>query len=346
MRKWFQTFGVPEEISTDGGPEFSANATQQFLQKWGVRHRISSAYHAKSNGRAEVAVKTVKRLMRSNVGASGSLSTDKFLRAMLQLRNTPDPDCGVSPAEIVFGKTLRDNLPFTSYLQRRSYDPRWQEAWSAKENALRARFIKTAEKLNTHSRYLPPLECGERCFIQNQAGNFKRKWHQTGTVMEVHPHDQYLVKVDGSRALTCRNRQFLKKFVPWSTQIPCRDAVPSPIFYDDEAPKQHHTPFLTSHDDTRSSADKDSSMMDEGGNPQDVSLHPSSSPSDRCTETVLDSPSPGQGTVLNSPSPSQGTVDNIGKPKRLPLARRRLQPFLDGPKESPLRSRRRHIGNN
>ena len=104
LRKWFSTFGVPKELSSDGGPEFSASATSEFLRKWGIMHRKSSAYHPKSNGRAEVAVKTVKRLLRSNVGPHGSLNTDRFLRAVIQLRNTPDPDCGVSPAEIVFGR--------------------------------------------------------------------------------------------------------------------------------------------------------------------------------------------------------------------------------------------------
>ena len=41
---FFGTFGVPEEISSDGGPDFTASSTQGFLGRWGVRHRISSAY--------------------------------------------------------------------------------------------------------------------------------------------------------------------------------------------------------------------------------------------------------------------------------------------------------------
>ena len=219
LRKWFKTFGVPEQLSSDGGPEFVADTTKNFLQKWGVQHRKSSAYHAKSNGRAEVAVKTVKRLMRTNVGPTGNLDTDRFLRAMLQLRNTPDPDCGVSPAEIVFGRPLRDNLLFAAYIKRSSYSRRWQEAWSAKENALRARFIRTSEILNEHARDLPPLVPGDSCFLQNQTGNFKKKWHHTGVVMEALPHDQYVVKVDGSGRLTTRNRQFLRRYTPSYTNI-------------------------------------------------------------------------------------------------------------------------------
>ena len=93
LRKFFATFGVPEELSSDGGPEFIASQTRDFLSRWGVCHRKSAAYHPQSNGHAEVAVKSVKRLLRSNVNPSGSLNSDKFLKALLQLRNTPDPDC-------------------------------------------------------------------------------------------------------------------------------------------------------------------------------------------------------------------------------------------------------------
>ena len=61
LRSFFASFGVPEELSSDGGPEFTAGATESFLQLWGIKHRISSAYFPQSNGRAEVAVKTAKR---------------------------------------------------------------------------------------------------------------------------------------------------------------------------------------------------------------------------------------------------------------------------------------------
>jgi len=53
----FVTFGVPVEISSDSGPKFSAKVTKDFLKRWGIHHRMSSAYHPMSNGRAELAVK-------------------------------------------------------------------------------------------------------------------------------------------------------------------------------------------------------------------------------------------------------------------------------------------------
>ena len=140
LRKTFATFGVPEEISSDGGPEFTASDTKTFFTTWGVKHRKSAAYHPQSNGRAEVAVKSVKRLLRANTTPSGSLNSDKFLKGLLQLRNTPDPDCNLSPAEIIFGKPLRDAFSFANRLEKfrnKAILSVWKDAWAAKENALK-----------------------------------------------------------------------------------------------------------------------------------------------------------------------------------------------------------------
>ena len=222
LRKVFASFGVPEELSSDGGPEFSAYETQTFLAKWGVRHRKSSAYHPQSNGRAEVAVKSAKRLLRSNIGTSGTLDSDKFLRGMMQLRNTPDPDCKLSPSQILFGKQLRDAFGFVNRLGKynnQAINPIWREAWQMKEHALRTRFIKTSEKINNHAKDLARLEIGDRCFIQNQTGPHPKKWDRTGVVMEVNPHDQYVIRVDGSGRLTARNRKYLRKFQPVPMEI-------------------------------------------------------------------------------------------------------------------------------
>ena len=103
------------QISSYSGLAFSADFTNKFLKTWVVSHRVSAAYNPHSNGRAEVAVKTAKCLMGSNMGTFETLDSDKFLLVMLQLRNSPDPDCRISPAEIVFGLRLRDNLVFADY---------------------------------------------------------------------------------------------------------------------------------------------------------------------------------------------------------------------------------------
>ena len=49
-----------------------------------------------------------------------------------------------------------------------------------------------------------------RVFIQNQRGHYPRKWDKIGTIVEVLPWDQYVIKVDGSGRITKRNRRFLR----------------------------------------------------------------------------------------------------------------------------------------
>ena len=217
LRMLFSTFGVPEEISSDGGPEFSASLTADFLSLWEIHHRVSSAYYPQSNGRAEVAVKKAKRILMENIGPTGSLDNDNFLRAMLQIRNTPDPNCNISPAEIVFERPIRDAFSFVnrcSKLSNPSVHPEWRKTWSLKEKAMRCRMTRTCEKLNEHTRKLQPLQVSDHVFIQNQHGAHPSKWDKSGKIIDVKPHNQYLVKVNGSGRVTVRNRRFLRKFTP------------------------------------------------------------------------------------------------------------------------------------
>ena len=51
-RDIFQAYGVPEELSRDGGPPMHSHAFLDFLTRWKVDHRLSSVGYAQSNGRA------------------------------------------------------------------------------------------------------------------------------------------------------------------------------------------------------------------------------------------------------------------------------------------------------
>ncbi len=194
---WFRTYGVPEQLSTDGGPPFKSYDYDTFLRTWGVERRLSSAYFPQSNGRAEVAVKTAKRILLGNINpATGNLDTDHAAKAIMAHRNTPMQDTGVAPSVMLFGRPLRDHLPTNRILR-----PEWKMIADAREMALAKRALEAV----VEKRELKPLGVGDYVQIQNQSGNHPTKWDCTGVVSEVLPHRQYNIVVDGSRRITLRN---------------------------------------------------------------------------------------------------------------------------------------------
>ena len=213
LRSTFVTFGIADELSSDGGPEFTALETRKFLTEWGVHHRLSSVALPHSNGRAEIGVKTVKRLIVDNTGADGDLDVDSFQKAMLIYRNTPDRDTKLSPAQVVFGRPIKDFIPVLPG----KYKPHdtWRENRRNREEALRCRHAQTIERLAEHTVRIKPLKVGDHVRIQNQTGTQPRKWDRTGLVIEVRQFDQYVVRVDGSGRVTLRNRKFLRLYTPY-----------------------------------------------------------------------------------------------------------------------------------
>lgn len=57
----FTTFGLPEQIVSDNGSQFSLYEYQEFCSNLGITCTFSPAYHAVSNGEAERKAQTFKR---------------------------------------------------------------------------------------------------------------------------------------------------------------------------------------------------------------------------------------------------------------------------------------------
>ncbi|XP_066974232.1 uncharacterized protein [Macrobrachium rosenbergii] len=227
LRGYFMRWGVPEEVSTDGGTNLISEEMSAFFRRWGVKVRFSSAYFPQSNGRAEAAVKTAKRIIRANTGDGGSLDCNKASLAMPQYLNTPICNINKSPAQLATGGQLRDGVPMAK--QHYLVDRLWQQV-------LRRRKLQMAtnrEKIiaNHATRTLKPLEVGARVRVQNQA---TKEWDRTGLVVDSLPHRQYRIKLDGSGRLSLRNRRHIaptnSTHIPVisHTQPPAPSATKSP----------------------------------------------------------------------------------------------------------------------
>ena len=212
LRSWFCTYGAPEEIASDGGPPFESQEFDTFLKNWGIRKRTSSAYYAQSNGRAELAVKTAKRILADSTDSSGRLNHDRVARSLLTHRNTPVQDLNMSPAIMLYGRIIKDHLPALRENYRRR--PQWDEIAELREAAMARRHMRNEHYYNEHSRPLKELQVGDFVRFQNQDGRHPRRWTKTGRIVETQGNRQYQIRVDGSNRVTLRNRRFLRRIDP------------------------------------------------------------------------------------------------------------------------------------
>ena len=63
----FSRFGMPRVIMSDGGLHFCNQPFENRLKKYGVTHKISTAYHPQTNGQAELANREIKHILVKKV---------------------------------------------------------------------------------------------------------------------------------------------------------------------------------------------------------------------------------------------------------------------------------------
>jgi len=105
MRKIFTIHGLPLQIVSDNGAQFTSYYFTEFLKQNGIKHIRSASYHPATNGEAEWFVQTFKHAMKAAKYDSGSFDT-KLARFLLMYRNTSNATTAQSPAELLFHRTL------------------------------------------------------------------------------------------------------------------------------------------------------------------------------------------------------------------------------------------------
>jgi len=64
MREFFASWNIAEHLTTDGGSQMMCGEVQAWLKKMDVHHQTRSAYLPHANSRAEIAVKSTKRMLQ------------------------------------------------------------------------------------------------------------------------------------------------------------------------------------------------------------------------------------------------------------------------------------------
>ena len=145
----------PEELSTGGGQQFISTVFQNFLTKWEVTHRLSSVEYPQSNGRAELGVKSAKRIINDNVSHQGGTDNDQVAKALLQYRNTSLPYIKLNPAQLLLHRNLRDHI----FMNEKHYYiyQEWLSTATEYEKVLSKKYKDILDQYHQSSKELPEM---------------------------------------------------------------------------------------------------------------------------------------------------------------------------------------------
>ena len=155
-----------------------STAFQNFLTKWWVTQRLPSVAYPQSNSRAELGVKTAKRIINDNTSHQG-------------------------------GIILCDHIPRNE--KRYHLHQEWLLLTATKyEKALPEKHKDVLNQYNQSSKELSEIPVGFSVLIHEPKNKGIHQWIKSGIVLNVLPNWQYRIKCNHSGKITLKKRWFTK----------------------------------------------------------------------------------------------------------------------------------------
>jgi transposase InsO family protein len=225
LKMHFARYGIPDQVMSDNGPQFSSNIFKKFSEMWDFEHITSSPGHSRSNGKAESAVKTAKKLMMK----AKEDGKDSYL-ALLDYRNTPAQATHLSPAQVLMSRRTKTLMPTTANLLKPkvTYEPRATQLNQARQ----------AKYYNRNAKELEPLNEGD--IVRMQPFHPKEPWKKAVVTKRL---DERSYEVETNDRSYRRNRVHLKASKEKQDMNPSKtQPVPETIMNDAHEPRLDETP--------------------------------------------------------------------------------------------------------
>nr|GEY26240.1 hypothetical protein [Tanacetum cinerariifolium] len=105
LKSLFSQFGTPKAIIRDRDTHFCNDQFAKVMSKYGVTHRLSTAYHPQTSGQVEVTNRGLKKILERTVGENHALWTDKLDDALWAFRTAFKTPIGCTPYRLVYGNS-------------------------------------------------------------------------------------------------------------------------------------------------------------------------------------------------------------------------------------------------
>lgn len=191
LKKIFSRHGIPDIVYSDNGPCYASDEFSKFSKEYEFQHVTSSPTYAQSNGHAERMVQTVKNIYKK----CDETGEDREL-GLLVYRSSP-LECGKSPAELLFGRPIKSNLPMKLCNQNN-------------EQTMQKKIQQKIKQKFYHDQNCKPLEvlqCGNSVRIRDNENN---QWKEKAIVLQEVAPRSYLVKTERGGLFRRNRRDILK----------------------------------------------------------------------------------------------------------------------------------------
>nr|GEY35780.1 reverse transcriptase domain-containing protein [Tanacetum cinerariifolium] len=238
LKSLFSRFGTPKTIISDRGTHFCNDRLSRVMSKYGVTHRLSTAYHPQTSGQVEVTNRGLKRTLERTVGENRALWSDKLEDALWAFRTTFKTPIGCTPYRLVYGKTchLPLELEHKAFwaLKDANFDLKTagdhrklqlNELSELRDQAYENSLIYKERKKKLHDAKIKNqiINVGDQVLLFNSrlnifSGKLKSRWSGPFTILEVYPYrTTKLVHADGSnfKDYLPKIEDFLCRILSW-----------------------------------------------------------------------------------------------------------------------------------
>nr|GEZ44773.1 reverse transcriptase domain-containing protein [Tanacetum cinerariifolium] len=117
LKSLFARFGAPRAIISDRGTHFCNDQFAKVMLKYGVTHRLFTAYHPQTSGQVEISNRGLKRILERTIGENRASWSDKLNDALWAFCTAYKTPIGSTPYMLVYGKAC--HLPIK--LEHKAY---------------------------------------------------------------------------------------------------------------------------------------------------------------------------------------------------------------------------------